>query len=354
MTVANARRWSRTKVWLGLSAIGLIGLGVLFWVTPVDTATSKQVDPWEAVLFLTALIVVVLGCALIYAADFREPYRATLTQTLWWLPALAAVLSTALALSDFQGSNPFWKENALLLGSVTALVLWLLYPWLDRSFADARVARPQVYDELASRMDEAQSIVDAADSRGLCAERKADFNAGLATAKAQLRTVNAAFARPGARWATGEGYIAAWSSLHRAEEALLAVEPEPAALEGAHHDAMRLRGSQIDERAYLLANIKAAVKEIDPKAAAYLSDLEMPTAPITGWTPGDFPLQDAINQYIELHPAPPSGQNPTTPAVPTPMTQTSQTPTTTQTPTAAQTAPGQDTQTPAASDPAAV
>jgi hypothetical protein len=65
-------------------------------------------------------------------------------------------------------------------------------------------------------------------------------------------------------WALGFGYVNAWRKLHRAEEALVEVEPQEMVMRGAMHDKMAIFGSQISNRNELLDKLLDAVKKIDP------------------------------------------------------------------------------------------
>jgi hypothetical protein len=77
----------------------------------------------------------------------------------------------------------------------------------------------------------------------------------------------------GLRWVLATGYINLWNRLHRAEEALIEVNPQPAVIRDALNDELRLMGSTIDNRDELLAELRSAVKALSPQAAATLLKL---------------------------------------------------------------------------------
>lgn len=131
---------------------GLIVFLLLIGDTPPEQAASQRFSDWEALVGLGIAAGAFLLLVALDAASRREAYRATLRGNLIWLPALAAVLSTALYLADIQGRT-FWQQNALLLGSVLAGLIWLGYPMVDRDYASASAANAGAYLALRSRID---------------------------------------------------------------------------------------------------------------------------------------------------------------------------------------------------------
>lgn len=69
-------------------------------------------------------------------------------------------------------------------------------------------------------------------------------------------------------WVLGMGYVSAWQMLHRAQEALVNIEPIGALIERAEYDRLRLAGSSIDGRAELGESLKAAVNLLTPLVTA--------------------------------------------------------------------------------------
>jgi hypothetical protein len=68
----------------------------------------------------------------------------------------------------------------------------------------------------------------------------------------------------GLQWVLGIGYINAWGKLHRAEEALIEVEPVEMVIRGALHDKLAIQDSNISSRDELLMKMRQAVKELYP------------------------------------------------------------------------------------------
>ena len=110
---------------------------------------------------------------------------------------------------------------------------------------------------------------------------------------------------PSIRWALATGYLSVLSSLHRAEEALIVVEPPDAVVGDALHDALSLEDSTIDNSDRLLRILRPALDTVCPDTSVFLiAGTPAPTKP--------EPLMDkdvarqtlrevrfAINQYVE-------------------------------------------------------
>jgi hypothetical protein len=60
------------------------------------------------------------------------------------------------------------------------------------------------------------------------------------------------------------GYLNAWGKLHRAEEALIEVEPVEMVIRGAMHDKLAIQDSNLSSRDELLKKMRQAVAEIYP------------------------------------------------------------------------------------------
>ena len=65
-------------------------------------------------------------------------------------------------------------------------------------------------------------------------------------------------------WVLGLGYVVAWSRIHRAEEALIEVEPVEMVVRGAYHDKMAITDSQMSNSSDLLNQLRTAVKVLNP------------------------------------------------------------------------------------------
>jgi hypothetical protein len=73
--------------------------------------------------------------------------------------------------------------------------------------------------------------------------------------------------RSGFRWSTASGYVNCFRALHRAEEALIEVEPRVLLIGDGLHDYLSLRDSRVPNRDGLMAGIRRAISRIDPSVA---------------------------------------------------------------------------------------
>lgn len=104
-------------------------------------------------------------------------------------------------------------------------------------------------------------------------------------------------------WAMGYGYVNTWGKLHRAEEALVEVEPIEMTMRGAMHDKMAISGSQISNRDELLSKLRYAVKKLDPAMAALFKPFVVHAAQSDNENPDIQELQEDVQQiahYLKL------------------------------------------------------
>ncbi len=279
-----------TKAVLALFVLG--GMLVFFLLAgsaPLEEAASQRFSDWEALVALGVAAGAFLLLVAVDAASRRYAYRATLRGNLIWLPALAAVISTALYLADIQGRT-FWQQNALLLGSVLAGLIWLGYPMVDRDYASASAANAGAYLALRSRIDRLKHR-----AQGLRTTSAVDplDTALAASVREEVTELERSLALPGEPWVSGAGYIETWGRVQQAERDLLARSDVSTVVAAGLYDMLRLRGSNIADREALLAGMRAGVREIDPGADRYLVGLEiLPPSNTTGWQP------DAVRRLV--------------------------------------------------------
>jgi hypothetical protein len=107
------------------------------------------------------------------------------------------------------------------------------------------------------------------------------------------------FSQRGMVWALAQGYINAWSRLHRAEEAMIEVLPKETVIAGALNDVLRVQGSKIDHEEDLIARLRQAIDVIDPSARKYLQGASAAALPLVITTPS--PLVDGyVNEPYSL------------------------------------------------------
>jgi hypothetical protein len=98
--------------------------------------------------------------------------------------------------------------------------------------------------------------------------------------------------------------------LHRAEEALIAVQPAADVLAGALFDELRIAGSTMADREQLLGKLRTAVQSLHPSATAYLNEPPCDRPRNAGGSQGGRAAAAAgqpASAPAEAHSEPPSG-----------------------------------------------
>jgi hypothetical protein len=188
-------------------------------------------------------------------------YSVGLLATAVLVPGLAGFLSVSLYLaSRFHEFRWFINSDgarAYGFGSLFAVGGWLLCALAARNYARAAGANPSEYAKL-------KEIYDVLAARAKASQPASpDQTAALAEAQVNLDYAAPSFApdgpqRPSFRWGTGDAYLDLRERLHRAEEALIGVEPASLAIGEAGYDVRRVEGGRFADSKRLLANLAAA------------------------------------------------------------------------------------------------
>ena len=88
--------------------------------------------------------------------------------------------------------------------------------------------------------------------------------------KAYIEEIEGLLERKDMRWIAGTGYLQAWNLVHRAEEAMITLEPRAEVIREAIYHQMCLIGSSITARASALNKLELAVKNLSTSATQYL------------------------------------------------------------------------------------
>jgi len=207
------------------------------------------------------------------------------------VPGMGAVVVTILYVYRAVPRDSRWISGteAYLLGTVATICFWVVLAFLLRTrVSSVRTANTPVYNELLEQYDRISSRIaslGAADD-----QLDASARAALAEATAQIaicrRELDLEPGLPNAGaldWVLATGYIAVWRRIHRAQEALLLVEPICDVVGTGLFDEARLENSTIPGRDQLLRQLRTAVGVLDPSAQGYLAKAEEPDAvPVEG------------------------------------------------------------------------
>jgi hypothetical protein len=189
-------------------------------------------------------------------------------------PSLAAAVLLVLPLSPFlagfclmtiyilPGTNPviLWAQaNVLLTGCALGLLisglLAVLYCYMLYGTA-ADHAHATAWTEQSRRLLEIEARLAVHGARSNLNESEL---AACKRADACRQLLRAEMAIPGLRWVLGIGYMAIWNLIHRAEEALVLIEPTDDVLGVAYFDRLRLEDSSLPTRKLLQDQLATAI-----------------------------------------------------------------------------------------------
>jgi hypothetical protein len=208
-------------------------------------------------------------------AQRRRAYAATLILMMTVVHVVASVV-TAMLYFLLPSSAPLWLAP---VGGASATYLAFLigacfcYPF----FGTGKGASPRSYGLLTTRLCQLRARLDALNMTEMTSEPSEDQEyRRIAYLEADRCYKRAHWYirehRAGWRWVTGLGYINAWGLLHRAEEALLKIEPPEMVFRGAIHDKLALQDSTIARRDELIRKLTRAATGLYPEGTIYFQD----------------------------------------------------------------------------------
>src|SRR5947208_2276587 len=166
-------------------------------------------------------IVAIIVTAIIYITPFS--------------PALGAIIPAWVA--------PNWM--VCIVGFVIALVLWLLSALPLTGFSSMESAIPLKGSDLKSHFMTVRASYNALlamenSADPLPKERAYGYHMASEQVKSYLAELEQLLRYKDLRWIAGTGYLAAWSLVHRAEEALIILEPREEVIRGALNDELSI------------------------------------------------------------------------------------------------------------------
>lgn len=187
------------------------------------------------------------------------------------MPGLAAIVTVGTYLflptkreADLTAPND--PAVAIAFGLVVTLLTWFIGAVFARPLVSAPRAQLRFYSELLER---SRSLGDRSSSVD---PRSAETQAAADEARTHLDYVSEELEGdgkgPALRWALASGYMSVMRALHRADEALVIVEPADAVVGDALHDALSLEESTIGNRERLAGILRVAVHRLSPASAA--------------------------------------------------------------------------------------
>lgn len=185
---------------------------------------------------------------------------------------------TTYKIADYAA---FSGDAAVVAGLLLAIAIWLLLAAIYKRYTSARSANRRNYILLLEKLDRLRTRVRAPNDVGYGPhaygpeEQAGAAGSGvlravraqaLAQARHECDQISKGLTDKGMPWVTGLGYIELWHRVHRAEEALIKVEPYTEALEGAMRDESRLAYATIANKDVLLRRLRCGVTMLDDSA----------------------------------------------------------------------------------------
>ncbi len=242
--------------------------------SPTPGSGAANIDMWLVLLGIATILIVVT--VIVMLRRWVIPYSPTLVTLAPFAVMMAVggtVISYVMRLMPFPTMIQSEGAAAALLGLMMGAISWLLAALVYSFLGLARVegANPRSYDLLCARLIDLEEKLPilcpvgatpphAPGDTGVtaCEEARAEVNIlrnALHPNQPQPETLSRV---RNMQWVSGYGYIALWNSVHRAEEALIEVEPREALVGYAALTRMRLVGSTIANRDRLLRALRFA------------------------------------------------------------------------------------------------
>jgi hypothetical protein len=195
-------------------------------------------------------------------------YSGGLLVSLWLAPIVAANVTVVSYVAPKL--LPPWarlmSDSPVLAGPVVALVFWLLLGAAFAPITSARNANSTSYADLQERLAQLNARLNAL-------PKPAPLNDALQEALSHCAFIATELETAGPRWVTAAGYLALWKRLHRAEEALMEIEPRTQVEADALYDEWRLQNSTMEHGMDLAADLKPARQYLEAAAPSATSSI---------------------------------------------------------------------------------
>jgi hypothetical protein len=199
-------------------------------------------------------------------AAFDSPYTAGLYATAAFVPLAGIVVSAMLYIVAFAPLGIMAKIAAPVGGLLVSLAAWLLAGIPGRRVAESHLANIDEYGQIRLRLEQLRPRINA-----LVDPTQPPLPLTATDALREARELAAMLdkdlSQPGIRWLLAHGYIHAWMTIHRAEEALLVGDRVGRVIGEGLNDELRLEDSQIPHADELLTRLRRAIRALSPSSA---------------------------------------------------------------------------------------
>jgi hypothetical protein len=201
---------------------------------------------------------------------------AALIMTALPIPVIAALSSATLYISL---GVPVWsKLEAISGGAFIAFLIWIIATVCFYRTTTVDRANMSSYLQIINRLYQLAVWIEKCEQQVNCQEPGPGVKRSSISAinRNEVRTTFDAICtilrkHKNSSWMWAIGYVNVWRLIHRADEALIDIEPAEEVIRGALHDEMSIMGSKIDNRNDLLNKLRLAVKSLSVQGAMYLN-----------------------------------------------------------------------------------
>ncbi len=209
------------------------------------------------------------------AKEWLGAYTATLLAA-WPIMHIVASIVTVALYFLLPPSSPIWFAPVLGILSTYIILLFIALACYG-IVGTVRGMSTRSYGLLSTRLCQLRARLDALDITEQTLTTSSTCNYEDVARSEAFRCYERVEwylrnHRTGLRWVTRMGYLNAWGLLHRAEEALIEVEPPEMVLRGALHDKLAIQDSTLQQRDELLDKLIQAVTDLDPVGAIYFKE----------------------------------------------------------------------------------
>ncbi|MGA7731513.1 MAG: hypothetical protein WCD37_09610 [Chloroflexia bacterium] len=264
------------------------------WVAMCNDSTDLldcfNDNPWFAlcVLILGIVLILLLAVVFYHRSDKKGELGAAFVLAGPLVPMIASLAIIIFYVILTHDGQPELHDAlgafAVLLGTSIAIVIWVIAAWLLRSFTSPEMANQDSYNLLVEYLTILDARLAAHCSGELKSPKKGYCDQARSLSdniKKDLGLTKPDDALKGSSWVSAAGYSHAWENLHRAEEALVEVEPIEDIIREALHNELSLTGSAVRNSAALLNKLRVAIavlwcsalKYLIPKTAADVQEL---------------------------------------------------------------------------------
>ena len=196
-----------------------------------------------------------------------KAYGAALVGLAAHIPLIASALTAGFYFAPPVSlfSEPLSGWHPIVYGTLVTVGLWLVASIFFYHFTTAKGVNNRGYDTLINSMNQLKAQLDVIESQHHNKKWHLYQQVALREAREGYNALTKKLSESsaGLQWVLSTGYIDVWSTFHRAEEAMIEVEPVEMVIRGALHDKLAIQDSKMAHEVELLIKLRRAVICLD-------------------------------------------------------------------------------------------